>query len=82
MNRKHDVFRFRVEADSQHPLFVVIEPSGMVIELDEGDHVTVELPAAPGIMETVITHSPERLTISEPGGTPAKVWDSSGKQVW
>ncbi|MFF0390524.1 hypothetical protein ACFYS8_17805 [Kitasatospora sp. NPDC004615] len=76
-------FRFRVDIDEGESLEIVIEPSGMVVEIDHSDYLTVELPVAPGVMDTVISHSPGRLTISEPGGDGvARVWNSSGEQIW
>ncbi|MFD9725241.1 hypothetical protein [Streptomyces sp. NPDC059072] len=74
--------KFVVQAGPGTPLTVQFEPQGTEFELAPGDHLTVEWPVrAEGRLLGGVTHEPDRLTLSEPSGGSARLWNSRGEEL-
>ncbi|MFI5765042.1 MULTISPECIES: hypothetical protein [unclassified Streptomyces] len=74
--------KFVVQAGPSTPLTVQLEPQSTEFELSPGDYLTVEWPTeGPGKLLGGFTHEPDRLTLSEPPGGSARIWNSRGKEL-
>ncbi|MCX4800198.1 hypothetical protein OG594_00640 [Streptomyces sp. NBC_01214] len=74
--------KFIVQAAPGTPLIVQFEPQGTEFELAPGDYLTVERPVpGKGGLLGGVTHEPDRLTLSEPEGGTARLWNSRGKEL-
>ncbi|MFD3542194.1 hypothetical protein ACFWUQ_22270 [Streptomyces sp. NPDC058662] len=74
--------RFVVQAGPDTPFTVRFEPQGTQLELAPGDYVIVEWPLVEdGEPHGGVVHAPDGLTLTEPGGGAAGVWDSRGRKL-
>lgn len=73
--------KFIVQAGPDTPLIVQFEPQASEFELSPGDYLTVEWPIPrEGRLLGGVTHELDRLTLSQPEGGTARLWNSSGKE--
>ncbi|MFD3542193.1 hypothetical protein ACFWUQ_22265 [Streptomyces sp. NPDC058662] len=74
--------KFVVQAGPDTPLTVHFEPQGTQFELAPGDHLVVEWPVGgSGKLLGGFTHEPDNLTLSEPAGGTARIWNSHGEEI-
>ncbi|SNT29805.1 hypothetical protein SAMN05421812_104331 [Asanoa hainanensis] len=73
--------KFLIQASGDAPVIVTFEPSGAEYSIGAGDHMVVEWPDADGPLMGTIQHSPTGLTVGEPSGRMARIWNSSGAEL-